>query len=56
VIITLPEAMVAGLPRGAAEALARFAAHPLSLRWPEKPSAFRTRSVGSAVAGMNSVV
>jgi hypothetical protein len=32
VITTLPEVMVAGLPRGAAEDLARFVAGPESLR------------------------
>ena len=32
VITTLPEAVVAGLPRGAAEELARFVARPESLR------------------------
>jgi hypothetical protein len=32
VITTLPEAMTVGLPRGAAEELARFVARPETLR------------------------
>ncbi|WP_327318833.1 contact-dependent growth inhibition system immunity protein [Streptomyces sp. NBC_01235] len=35
VITTLPEAVVAGLPRGAAEDLARFVARPETLRRPD---------------------